>query len=165
MTPQNSDLCSAENASVRLPHNSTLRLHTLRDSNARCNMHMLPSDTLSGTNLVARHLATHYLGFSAALVKRPSCPGLERRLMPSGVFAASLVSTSWDQPGISSRASNCALPAKINSAREKRQTLRLRTANLTARASRQNMDSSADVVSKPTKQVSLACPLSLCCRL
>lgn len=135
---------------------------TFVEGDAQCNM--LPSDILSRSNLAARRCAVHYLEFSAAY-GRLSSSALVRRPMPSGVIAASLVSTSWDQPSVSPRASHCAPPAKISSAREKRQTLRLRTANVTTRASKQSMDSSAGFVAKPDKQVSRAVAFSLCRRL
>lgn len=76
--------------------------------------------------------------------------------MRSGVIAPPLLSNSWEHPGCGSRASKVPVPAQISSAREKRQTPRLRTANIVARADRQSMDDKADFATKSDKQVSLA---------
>lgn len=86
----------------------------------------------------------------------PTCthfPAIVRQSMRNGVTASSFKSNTCDCSVCGSRATNLASPAQISTVRVKRQSARSRTANITARADRQGMNSNAEYAQKPDKQI------------
>ena len=116
---------------------------------------MLLSESFSRIQSPARYHVKDKL----ACAVTPTCthfPAFVRQSMRNGVTASSFKSNTCDCSVCGSRATNFACPAQISTVRVKRQSARSRTANITARADRQGMNSNADYAQKPDKQVSLA---------